>query len=88
MCSNFTRLLKPSLAHAWQREDKQQSQGRAAIQLLFHLKPNLAPKSLMLGTARGVLLHIAHKPHVAMRCSGAELEAKGRLRNLLPILHD
>lgn len=78
----------PGLAYAWQREDKQPTQGRAAIQLLFHLKPNPAPKSFMPGTARGVFPHIAHRLHAAMRCSGAELEAKERLLNLLPALHD
>lgn len=78
----------PRLAHAWQQEDKQPTQGRAAIQLLFHLKPNPAPRSLMSGTARGVLLHITHQLHTAMRCSAAELEAKGRLHNLLPALRD
>lgn len=55
---------------------------RAAIQLLFCCEPSPAP------TARGVLLHIAQRLHTAMRYSGAEMSAKGRISNSLPALHN
>lgn len=93
VCSDFTRLFMPRLAHAWQWEDKAQTQDRAAIQLLCHLKPNPTPKSLMASMARGVLFHIAQRLHIheVLCCWNGTLfplEAKQRLSNLLSALCD
>lgn len=74
------------LCLAMRRQTTSPKQG--CIQVLFYHRPNLAHKSLMPSTARGVLLHVSHRLHTAMRCSGAELEEKGTLCNLLPALCD